>query len=56
MTLSWASRERGDMDGIAARLVERGFVVMNISHRFAPARRFPAQLHDMQQAARWLRT
>jgi acetyl esterase/lipase len=52
----WESRERGDMDGIAARLAARGFVVMNASYRFAPAHRHPAQLHDLQQALRWLRS
>lgn len=51
----WEGRSRGDMDGIAARLAERGFVAMNVSYRFAPAHRFPAQLHDLQQALRWLR-
>jgi len=51
----WERRHRGDMDGIAARLAARGFVVMNVAYRFAPAHRFPAQLHDLQQAVRWLR-
>jgi acetyl esterase/lipase len=51
----WEGRSRSDMDGIAGRLAERGFVVMNISYRFAPAYLFPAQLHDVQQATRWLR-
>lgn len=51
----WEGRSRGDMDGIAARLADRGFVAMNVSYRFAPAHRFPAQLHDLQQALRWLR-
>jgi acetyl esterase/lipase len=29
-------------------------LVMNISYRFAPEHRFPAQLHDLQQAMHWL--
>ncbi len=52
----WEGRERSDMDGIAGRLAARGFVVMNVSYRFAPAHRFPAQLHDLQLATRWLRS
>jgi hypothetical protein len=52
----WEGRDRSDMDGIAERLATRGFVVMNVSYRFAPAYRFPAQLQDMQQAVRWLRS
>lgn len=51
----WEGRSRGDMEGIAERLAARGFVAMNVSYRFAPAYRFPAQLHDLQQALRWLR-
>ena len=51
----WERRDRHDMDGVAGRLASRGFVVMNASYRFAPAYRFPAQLHDLQQAVRWLR-
>ena len=51
----WARRSRSDMDGIARTLVEAGYVVMNMDYRFAPAYRFPAQLHDVQIAVRWLR-
>ena len=43
------------MDRIAGRLAERGFVVMNASYRLVPAHRFPAPLHDLQHAVRWLR-
>lgn len=51
----WERRSRADMESIAERLAARGFVAMNVSYRFAPAHRFPAQLHDLQQALRWLR-
>jgi len=51
----WKSRSRDDMDGIARELAGRGYVVMNVSYRFAPRWNFPAQLHDVQQAVRWLR-
>ncbi|MEX2515455.1 MAG: alpha/beta hydrolase [Gammaproteobacteria bacterium] len=47
-------RTRDDMNSIARRLAERGYVVMNISYRFAPEYTFPAQLHDLQQALHWL--
>ncbi|WP_242458071.1 alpha/beta hydrolase [Halomonas sp. YLGW01] len=50
----WQRRSREDMDAIAARLAQRGFVAINIDHRFAPTYRFPAQLHDLQQAMHWL--
>lgn len=51
---SWAGRSREDMDGFAERLAGHGFVVMNIDYRLAPEYRFPAQIHDLQQAMHWL--
>lgn len=52
----WERGERGDMDDIARELARRGLAAVNISYRFAPTHRFPAQLHDVQQAVRWVRT
>jgi acetyl esterase/lipase len=51
----WARGEPTDMTAIAEELAGAGFVVMNAAYRFAPEYRFPAQLHDLQQALRWLR-
>ena len=52
----WERRSRQDMNWIAEHLAGHGFAVMNIDYRFAPEFRFPAQLHDLQIATRWLRT
>lgn len=52
----WEGRTREDMDDIAREFAQNGFVVANISYRFAPEYQFPAQLHDLQQAVRWLRS
>jgi acetyl esterase/lipase len=52
----WEGRTREDMADISQRVAERGYVVMNMSYRFAPQWRFPAQLQDVQQAVLWLRT
>ena len=49
-------RTRSDMHDIAVQLAEAGFVAVNISYRFAPEYRFPAQLHDLQQAMHWIHT
>ncbi len=51
----WVGGKRQHMDSIAKRLVRRGYVVMNISYRFAPEYRHPAQFEDARQALRWLR-
>ncbi len=50
----WRNRTPDDMEEIAEALTRRGFVTVNIEHRFAPDYRFPAQLHDLQQAMAWL--
>src|SRR5688500_19047144 len=51
----WEGRSRADMDGIAQQVAEHGYVVLNMSYRFAPRWHFPAQLQDVQQAVLWLR-
>ncbi|NNE64028.1 MAG: alpha/beta hydrolase, partial [Gammaproteobacteria bacterium] len=51
---SWSGRSRTDMTSVAEKLAERGYAVFNISYRFAPAYTYPAQLHDVQQALRWI--
>ncbi|MDW7745223.1 alpha/beta hydrolase [Halomonas sp.] len=50
----WQRRTSDDMDEIAERLAERGYVTVNVAYRFAPTYRFPAQLHDLQQAMAWI--
>jgi len=51
----WNRRTRTDMDRYCEMAAARGYVVMNISYRLVPTARFPAQLHDVQQAVIWLR-
>ncbi|WP_422103465.1 alpha/beta hydrolase fold domain-containing protein [Vreelandella sp.] len=50
----WRNRGPEDMEGIAEQLAAQGYVTVNIEHRFAPEYRFPAQLHDLQQAMAWI--
>ena len=50
----WANRSRDDMDDISRKLTRYGFAVFNIDYRFAPRYTYPAQLHDVQRALRWL--
>ncbi len=52
----WKGRTRGDMVRYSKAVAERGYVVMNVSYRFAPQWNFPAQLQDMTQAVLWFRT
>ena len=50
----WERRSPEDTAGLARQLAEQGFVAVNIEYRFAPEYTFPAQLHDLQMAMRWL--
>jgi acetyl esterase/lipase len=50
----WANRSRDDMQDISRKLARHGYAVFNIGYRFAPRYIYPAQLHDLQQALRWL--
>lgn len=52
----WKGRSRADMNDISQQVAEHGYVVLNMSYRFAPRWHFPAQLQDVQQAVLWLRT
>lgn len=50
---SWGGRSREDMTLIGEYIASHGFVVMNISYRFAPQFRYPAQIDDLQAAHQW---
>ncbi len=50
----WARGEPSDMDKFALRLVDAGYVVMNLGYRLAPAFRYPAQSEDVAAAHRYL--
>lgn len=50
----WQGRSKDDMTDIAKRLAQNGIVAVNVTYRFAPQYKFPAQLYDMQQAMAWI--
>ncbi|HWB02413.1 MAG TPA: alpha/beta hydrolase [Verrucomicrobiales bacterium] len=53
---SWRTWDkRWYMTPIAHDLVRRGYVVMNVSYRGAPAWTYPAPVEDLQEAVKWLR-
>jgi acetyl esterase/lipase len=47
---------RSQMNSLAKRLAERGYVVMNATYRFAPQHRYPAPIDDLETAVRFLRS
>ena len=42
-------------DGLCIRLAEQGYVAATVSYRLAPKYQFPAAIHDVKAAVRWLR-
>jgi acetyl esterase/lipase len=50
---AWRSGSRKDMP--LGGLVERGYAVASVDYRLTPVARFPAQVHDIKAAIRFLR-
>jgi acetyl esterase/lipase len=46
---------RQGYDSLCIRLAERGYVAVTVSYRLAPTYQFPAAIHDVKAAIRWLR-
>lgn len=51
---AWKRGDRAQVKGLAERIAARGYLVVNTTYRLVPAAIFPAQLQDVQQAARWM--
>lgn len=47
--------KRESYDNQCIRLAERGYVAMTVSYRLAPKYPFPAAIHDVKAAVRWIR-
>ncbi|MGB8854439.1 MAG: alpha/beta hydrolase [Pirellulales bacterium] len=47
--------KREALDALCKTLAERGYVAVTVSYRLAPAHPFPAAVHDVKAAVRWLR-
>jgi acetyl esterase/lipase len=46
---------RHGYDGLCVRLAEQGYVAVTVEYRLAPKYPFPAAVHDVKAAVRWLR-
>ena len=46
---------RQGYDGLCVKLAQRGYVAATVSYRLAPKYQFPAAVHDVKAAVRWLR-
>lgn len=47
--------KRESYDGLIRKLAERGYVAATVTYRLAPKYQFPAAVHDVKAAVRWLR-
>src|SRR5439155_20074937 len=47
--------KREGYDALCLKLAKRGFVAATASYRLAPKYQFPAAVHDVKAAVRWLR-
>jgi acetyl esterase/lipase len=46
---------RQGYDSLCIRLAQRGYVAATVTYRLAPKYQFPAAIHDVKAAVRWLR-
>jgi acetyl esterase/lipase len=46
---------RQGYDSLCIRLAQQGYVAVTVSYRLAPKYQFPAAIHDVKAAIRWLR-
>jgi acetyl esterase/lipase len=47
--------KRDSYDALCVHLAQQGYVALTVSYRLAPKYRFPAAVHDVKAAVRWVR-
>lgn len=52
----WKAGNKRDYRPLLNELARRGYVAISVQYRFAPKEIFPAQVHDVKAAVRWLRS
>lgn len=53
---AWKRGDRAQVEGLAERIAARGYLVVSATYRLVPEFVWPAQLQDIQQAVRWMRS
>ena len=51
----WQTGNRMEFVPMAIRMAERGFATATVSYRLSPEARYPAAIHDVKSALRWVR-
>jgi acetyl esterase/lipase len=52
----WRGGNKADVRPLLAECARRGYVAISPQYRFCPKETFPAQVHDVKAAVRWLRS
>ena len=52
----WRSGVRANFAPMAIRMAQRGYAAATVSYRLSPEARYPAAIHDVKAAVRWMRT
>ncbi len=52
----WRGGDKASNRGLLAEFARRGYVAISPQYRFCPKHVFPAQVHDVKAAVRWLRS
>ncbi|QDV36771.1 alpha/beta hydrolase [Tautonia plasticadhaerens] len=53
---AWRAGDKADLRDLLAELAGFGYVSISPQYRFCPEHPFPAQIHDVKAAVRWLRS
>lgn len=53
---AWRQGSKNAMRGALTEFARRGYVAVSPQYRFCPKATFPAQVHDVKEAVRWLKT
>lgn len=51
----WQSGDRAEFAPMAIRMAQQGYAAACISYRLSPEARYPAAIHDVKSALRWVR-
>ncbi len=52
---AWRAGDKGDVAGVLREFAAHGYVAVSPQYRFCPKEPFPAQVHDVKAAVRWMK-
>ena len=52
---AWRAGDKGNLGGVLREFAAHGYVAVSPQYRFCPKELFPAQVHDVKAAIRWMK-